>query len=58
VLRGILFILLVWIGVTVGIYVFYHLPGRVKKTLLRSALFGLVTAVIALVFVVALVYLF
>lgn len=57
-LRGILYYLLVWIVVSVLVYGFSHLSRREKMSLIRSILYGLVTATMALGIVLLFVYLF
>lgn len=56
--RGIFFYLIVWLLVTVSLYVFSRLRKRAQMTLLRSMLYGLGTATVALGLVLLVVYLF
>lgn len=57
-IRGILYYLLVWIIISAMFYGYSRLSKRGKVTLIRSVLYGLVTATLALGFVLLLVYLF
>jgi hypothetical protein len=57
-LRGILYYLVVWLLVSAAIYGYSSLNRRAKMTLIRSVLYGLVTATIALGIVLLIVYLF
>lgn len=56
--RGILYYLLVWLLVSVGLFVYNHLSQREKMNLWRCAGYGLLTATIALGLVLLIVYLF
>jgi len=56
--RGIFFYLIVWLLVTVLLYVFSRLRKSEQMTLLRCLLYGLGTATIALGVVLLMVYLF
>ncbi len=56
--RGILFFVIVWVLVGVGITTFRHLNGQEKLTVVKLVGFSAVTAVIALVIVVGMVALF
>ncbi len=56
--RGIFFYLLVWLVVTIALYVFSRLSRREKMTLYRCFLYGLGTATAALAIVLLIVYLF
>jgi hypothetical protein len=57
-IRGILYYLFVWIIISAMVYGYSHLSKRGKVTLIRSVMYGLVTATIALGFILLLVYLF
>jgi hypothetical protein len=56
--RGMLYYLLVWLLVSAILFVFSHLSKREKMSVIRSVLYGLVTATIALGIVLLLVYIF
>ncbi len=56
--RGILFYLLVWFVVTIGLYVFSRMSKSEKLTLYRCVAYGLGTATLALCLVLLIVYLF
>ena len=56
--RGIFFYVLVWMLVTVGLYIFSRLNKNDRMTLLRCFIYGLATATIALGIVLLIVYLF
>lgn len=56
--RGIFFYLIVWLLVTVFLYVFSRLRRSERMTLLRCFLYGLGTATAALGVVLLIVYLF
>ncbi len=56
--RGILFYLLVWVVVTIGLYVFSRLRKSERLTLLHCFMYGLGTATLALCIVLLMVYLF
>jgi len=56
--RGILFYLIVWLAVTVSLYILNRLRKSAQMTLLRCFLYGLGTATIALSLVLLIVYLF
>lgn len=56
--RGIYFYLLVWLVVTIGLYVFSRMNKSEKLTLLRCFLYGLGTATVALGVVLLIVYVF
>ena len=56
--RGILFYLIVWLAVTVSLYMLNRLRKSAQMTLLRCFLYGLGTATIALSIVLLIVYLF
>ncbi len=56
--RGIYFYLLVWLVVTIGLYVFSRMSKSEKLTLLRCFLYGLGTATVALGVVLLIVYVF
>lgn len=57
-LRGILYYLMVWLVVSAAIYGYNSLNRREKMTVIRSVVYGLVTATIALGIVLLIVYLF
>lgn len=57
-LRGILYYLVVWLVVSAAIYGYNSLNSREKITAIRSVLYGLATATIALGIVLLIVYLF
>jgi hypothetical protein len=57
-LRGVLYYLVVWLVVSAAIYGYNSLNRREKMTVIRSVLYGLVTATIALGIVLLIVYLF
>lgn len=56
--RGILYYLLVWAAVSVGMYLFNRLSKRGRVTVIRCILSGLVTATVALGLVLLIVALF
>ncbi len=56
--RGIFFYVLVWVAVTMGLYVFSRLTKRERLTLFRCFAYGLGTATLALCIVLLIVYLF
>lgn len=56
--RGVFFYLIVWLVVTVSLYVLSRLRKSEQMTLLRCFLYGLGTATIALCIVLLVVYLF
>ena len=56
--RGIFFYLIVWLLVTVSLYVFSRLRKSEQMTLLRCFFYGLGTATVALGVVLLIVYLF
>jgi hypothetical protein len=56
--RGIFFYVLVWVLVTMGLYIFSRLTKRARLTLLRCVAYGLGTATLALCIVLLIVYLF
>jgi hypothetical protein len=56
--RGIFFYLIVWLIVTVLLYGYSKLRKSAKMTLMRSVLYGLGTATVALCVVLLIVYLF
>lgn len=56
--KGLLFGLVVWGLVTGGLYGFGHLTKSAKLGVARSAVFGLITAVIAVAVVVGIVIAF
>ena len=57
-IRGIVFGLIVWFFVSVSILIEQHLSGDQKITLLRSVIYGLITAVISAILVTVMVVLF
>jgi hypothetical protein len=57
-IRGILYYVLVWIVVSAIFYGYSHLSMRKRMTVIRSVLYGLLTATIALGIVLIIVYLF
>lgn len=57
-LRGIIYYLFVWAMVSAALYLYGKLNKREKSGLIRSALFGLATATVALLIVLLMVYLF
>lgn len=57
-LRGILYYLVVWLVVSAAIYAYNSLNKHEKITAIRSVLYGLATATIALGIVLLIVYLF
>ncbi len=56
--RGILYYLLVWAVVSAGFYGYNHLSRREKMTVVRSIVYGLLTATVALGIILVIVYLF
>jgi hypothetical protein len=56
--RGILYYLLVWLAVSLALFVYNHLSRREKFNLWRCAGYGLLTATVALGLVLLMVYLF
>lgn len=56
--RGILYYLVVWIIVSAVFYGYNHLSKREKMTVIRSVMYGLLTATLALCIVLLIVYLF
>lgn len=56
--RGILYYLVIWGSVTAAFYGYGRLTQRERSTLLRSLLFGLGTATVAMALVLLIVYLF
>jgi len=57
-LRGIFYYLIVWLAVSAGFYFYRNLSPRERITVIRSVLYGLVTATVALGIVLLIVYLF
>ncbi|HET8688323.1 MAG TPA: hypothetical protein VFM18_17070 [Methanosarcina sp.] len=56
--RGLVFMLIVWAAVTAGVYGFGHLSNSEKVSVVRSATFGLVTAALAGAIVAGMVIVF
>ena len=56
--KGIMFFGVVWALVSIGILVYGHLSGSEKLSVKRASIYGLVTAVVAGVFVTGAVILF
>jgi hypothetical protein len=56
--RGILYYLLVWALFSAAFYGYNHLSRRNRLTVIRCVLYGLVTATVALAFILMVVYLF
>lgn len=57
-IKGLMFCFVVWVLVSVGIGVYGHLSGSEKLSVKRSLIYGLVTAIVAGVFVTGAVILF
>lgn len=56
--RGILYYLVVWLAVSAIFYGYNRLSRRERMTVIRSVLYGLLTATIAFGIVLLIVYLF
>jgi hypothetical protein len=56
--RGIFYYLVIWCVVTAVVYGYGRLTRRERSNLLRSLLFGLGTATVAMAIVLLIVYLF
>ncbi len=56
--RGIVYYLLIWGSVTAAFYGYGRLTLRERATLMRSVMFGLGTATVAMAVVLLIVYLF
>jgi hypothetical protein len=57
-IRGILYYLVIWLVVTTTFYGYNRLSRRERMTVIRSLLYGLFTATIAMGIVLLIVYLF
>lgn len=57
-IKGIQFFILVWTFVAFGIWAFFQLSGRDKWSVFKIALYGAITATIATIVVVAMVFIF
>jgi hypothetical protein len=56
--RGFAFMFVFWVLVTIGFVTYSHLSSNAKLTLIRSAIYGLFTAIVAGIGVAAMVYWF
>lgn len=57
-IRGIFYYLVIWLVVTTIFYGYHRLSKRRRMTVIRSLLYGLFTATIAMGIVLLIVYLF
>lgn len=56
--KGIMFFNIVWAIVTIGILVYGHLSGSEKLSVKHGLIYGLITAIVAVILVAGVVILF
>ena len=57
-IRGVLFFFALWGAVTIGILQYQHLTSKEQVNVLKAVRYGAITAVIAFVLVVGMVFIF
>jgi len=56
--RGLMFVFVMWILVSIGIYVFGHLTRNEKRSVVKSLTYGAITAAVTGVIVAGIVTIF